>query len=667
MVLSKTKNVQDALKEMGIHSPLDVLEHLPRRYENFTYTPSKNGNYSDKERIVVLGKLRGALPKTLRFSHLSVSRFYFETVEGETFLVEAWNRPYLSKVVLPDVLYTLSGTYDAKRHSLSMLNIFKGEIRKEDALRPVYRLPASLSSLTYRKVVEKALRLEEGKIKDVLPKEYLERYRLPPREVAFRYAHFPKDEEEIHQALRLFKYEEALSFELGTQMVRLANEGLETTRRRMIPMDEFRSFVTKLPYRLTLDQEKAIEDALKDMDSPHLMYRLLEGDVGSGKTLVASLLCYASYLRGEQSAFLAPTDALARQHYRNLRKLFENTPINVVLLLGAMSGVDKRLALDDAADGTGDIFVGTHSLFSKNVHYSSLGLAIIDEQHKFGVNQRTLLLDKGEHTDLLMMSATPIPRTLTMTIYGDLDVSLLNSYPFGKREVEVKTAKSPKELRKAIDESVSSGHRVYVVVPEIEPKAGEKTISVKEVFASYKESYGGKVTLMHGAMDEESKNVAMAAFTSGLCPILVATSLIEVGVDVASANLMIIYHPSHFSLSSLHQLRGRIGRDGSKALCYLVPERGLSEEAKKKLQVFSKENDGFRIAEEDLKLRGPGEVGGTRQSGLPEFRFANIVSDYRVFETARKDAKEILEKTGGEPFEDEKYALLLKKRPSLRS
>ncbi len=667
MILSKTKNVQDALREMDIHSPLDVLEHLPRRYENFTYTPSKNGNYQDKERIVVLGKLRGALPKTLRFSHLSVSRFYFETLEGETFLVEAWNRPYLSKVVVQDELYTISGSYDAKRHSLSMLNVFKGEIPKEDALRPVYRLPASLSSLTYRKIVRKALEIEKGKIKDVLPKEYLERYRLPSRETAFRFAHFPKNENEIHQALRLFKYEEALSYELSTQMVRLANRELETTRRRMIPMEEFRSFIAKLPYRLTTDQEKAIEDALKDMDSPHLMYRLLEGDVGSGKTLVASLLCYASYLRGEQSAFLAPTDALARQHYRNLKKLFEGTPVNVVLLLGAMSGVQKRLALSDAIDGTGDIFVGTHSLFSKNVHYSSLGLAIIDEQHKFGVNQRTLLLDKGDHTDLLMMSATPIPRTLTMTIYGDLDVSLLNSYPFGKREVEVKTAKTPKELREAIDQSISSKHRIYVVVPEIEPKEGEKTMSVKEVYASYKERYGERVTLMHGAMDEESKNVAMASFSSGLCPILVATSLIEVGVDVPSANLMIIYHPSHFSLSSLHQLRGRIGRDGSKALCYLVPERGLSEEAKKKLQVFSKESDGFRIAEEDLKLRGPGEVGGTRQSGLPEFRFASIVDDYRVFETARNDAKEILEKTNGDPSNEEKYALLLKKRPSLRS
>ena len=667
MVLSKTKNVADALKEMGIESPLDVLEHLPRRYENFIYTLPKNGNYQDKERVVVLGKLRGALPKTLRFSHLSVSRFYFETVEGETFLVEAWNRPYLSKVVLPEELYTLSGTYDLKRHSLSLLNIFKGKIEKEEALRPVYRLPSSLSSLTYRKIVEKCLRIEEGKIKDILPQELIERYRLPKREDAFRFAHFPKSEEDIHQALRLFKYEEALSFELRTQMVRLANKGLETTRRRPIPKKEFYSFVSKLPYRLTDDQLKAVQEALADMDSPHLMYRLLEGDVGSGKTLVASLLCYASYLRGEQSAFLAPTDALARQHYRNLKKLFEGTPINVVLLLGAMSGVDKRLALNDAADGTGDIFVGTHSLFSKNVHYSSLGLAIIDEQHKFGVNQRTLLLDKGEHTDLLMMSATPIPRTLTMTIYGDLDVSLLNSYPFGKREVEVKTAKTPKELRKAIDESVSSKHRVYIVVPEIEPKEGKKTMSVKEVYASYKDAYGERVTLMHGAMDEESKNVAMAAFSSGLCPILVATSLIEVGVDVPSANLMVIYHPSHFSLSSLHQLRGRIGRDGSKATCYLVPERGLSEDAKKKLDVFSKEDDGFRIAEEDLKLRGPGEVGGTRQSGLPEFSFANIVDDYRVFETARKDAKEILERTNGNLSKDDRYASLLKGGPSLRS
>lgn len=641
MVLSRSKNVSESLSLLGIETPLDVLEHLPRRFESFFYTPSKHGNYQDKERIVALGKIRGT-PKTLRFSNRSISRFYFETVLGETFIVEAWNRPYLSKSVSLDELYTISGSFDLKRRSLSMLNIYKGEIKKEEALRPIYRLPESLSNATFRSIVMKCLKELEGKIENVIPSYLMAKYRLIDRGTAFKYAHFPKNDEELRQAMRLFKYEEALTFELRTEMVRLANKNLIKKKRNAVPMDKFEAFVSSLPYKLTDDQRRAIDEALSDMDGEHLMYRLLEGDVGSGKTLVASLLCYASYLRGEQAALMAPTDALARQHYATLKKLFSGTKANIVLLLGAMSGVDKRLAMNDAEDGTGDIFVGTHSLFSKNVRYSNLGLAVIDEQHKFGVNQRTMLLDKGEHTDLLMMSATPIPRTLTMTIYGDMDVSILHSFPFGKRSVKVINAKTPKELSESISRSLLNGKRIYVVVPEIEPKEEKKNASVKEVYAQYKKVYGERVTMMHGAMDEESKKVAMIAFTSGLCPILVATSLIEVGVDVPSANLMIIYRPSNFSLSSLHQLRGRIGRDGSDALCYLVPEKGLSEEAERKLEVFAKEEDGFKIAEEDLKLRGPGEIGGTRQSGLPEFNYANIIDDFRVFEAAREDAKEML-------------------------
>ena len=643
MALSRSPNVLAALDELGLKTPLDVLECLPKRFESFIYTKSKNGDYADKERIVILGKVRGDI-KTLRFSSRAISRFYFETIEGETFLVEAWNRPYLGKSVDANELYTISGSFDAKRHALSLLNILKGRITPEESLRPLYRLPMPLSDKTYRQLVSKCLLIKEGKIENVIPDDLRRKYRLIDRETAFRYAHFPHNPEELHQAMRLFKYEEALSFELRTQMVRMANQGLSKHRRTMIDKDKFAAFIAMLPYPLTSDQQRAINEAIDDMNGDTLMYRLLEGDVGSGKTLVASLLCYASYLRGEQAAFMAPTDALARQHYGTLQKLFAGTKINVVLLLGKMSGVNKHLAMNDAMDGTGDIFVGTHSLFSKKVNYSNLGLAIIDEQHKFGVNQRTMLLDKGEHTDLLMMSATPIPRTLTMTVYGDLDVSFLRQFPFGKRKVQVRKPRNAKELSMAINNSLQEKRRVYVVVPEIEPKEGKKNASVKEIYESYRKIYGEKATMMHGGMDEESKQVAMAAFSSGLCPILVATSLIEVGVDVPSANLMIIYRPSNFSLSSLHQLRGRIGRDGKEAYCYLVPESGLSEEAQEKLEVFAKEDDGFKIAEEDLKLRGPGEIGGLRQSGLPSFNYANIVEDYRIFEVARGDAIEMLKK-----------------------
>ncbi len=397
-----------------------------------------------------------------------------------------------------------------------------------------------------------------------------------------------------------------------------------------------------LSYKPTNDQLKAFSECLKDMNSAHVMYRLLQGDVGTGKTLVAALCAYANHLRSEQTAIMAPTDALARQHYENLKEIFEGTNVNIALLVGSLPSSEKRAIAEDLKDGTIDIVVGTHALFSSSLEYAYLGLAIIDEQHKFGVNQRSLLVDKGEHADLLMMSATPIPRTLTLTVYGDLDVSTLTEFPAKKREVKTKILppNDPK-IQNMIDDSLKNNHRVFIVVPQIEGSEKENT-SVLEVAERYKNLYPNKVTLMHGKMDEESKEVAEMAFRSGLCPILVATSLIEVGIDVKSANLMIVYSPTHFSLSSLHQLRGRIGRDGEKATFVMAYKKGDEPESEEKLRVLLNIDDGFKIAEEDLRLRGPGEILGTKQSGLPSFTAINIIDDFRILECARNDATWIL-------------------------
>jgi ATP-dependent DNA helicase RecG len=398
-----------------------------------------------------------------------------------------------------------------------------------------------------------------------------------------------------------------------------------------------------LPYALTKDQRQALEEGLADMDSPHVMYRLLQGDVGTGKTLVAALLAYANHLRSEQTAIMAPTDALARQHYDTLKTLYQGTNMDIGLLVGNMSAEERHAVLQDLSDGTLDLVVGTHALFSKGVDYAYLGLAVIDEQHKFGVNQRSLLLDKGEHADLLLMSATPIPRTLALTIYGDLDVSSLSEFPSGKRNVEtLLLPSSSSKIDALIQDSIASKHRVYVVVPQIEGNEDDDETSVKKVAETYKKRYPNQVTMMHGAMKEEDKTVALMAFRSGLCPILVATSLIEVGIDVKPANLMVIYSPSHFALSSLHQLRGRIGRDGSLAHCVLATSGKESDEEKEKLTILLTTSDGFKVAEEDLRLRGPGELAGVKQSGLPDFAYANLVDDFKIFECARDDATMIL-------------------------
>jgi ATP-dependent DNA helicase RecG len=314
--------------------------------------------------------------------------------------------------------------------------------------------------------------------------------------------------------------------------------------------------------------------------------------------------------------------------------------MEVGLLVGSLTSFERAAVLQDLADGTLDMVVGTHALFSKDVNYAYLGLAIIDEQHKFGVNQRSLLVNKGDNADLLLMSATPIPRTLALTIYGDLDVSSLTSFPSGKRKVVTSLVdKDDPSILSSINASINSHHRVYIVAPQIEEGAKDDT-SAKIIYAHYSKLFPNKVTLLHGKMDEESKQAAFLAFKTGLCPILVATSLIEVGIDVKPANLMIIYSPTHFALSSLHQLRGRIGRDGSEAKCILIKEGEEDEMAK--LDILLKSDDGFKIAEEDMRLRGPGEIAGTRQSGLPDFNYANIIDDFKIFECARDDASYML-------------------------
>ncbi|MCQ2771779.1 MAG: DEAD/DEAH box helicase [Bacilli bacterium] len=435
MKFSSSENINKALTKMGIKTYTDVLNHLPRRYESFEYTPRKNV-YQNKERIVVLGKLRGKPSRPVRFSHRTLHKFYFETTAGEIFAVEAWNRNYLSSFLVEGELYTLSGSYDKKRGVLSLLNIVKGKIEQENAIKPIYSLPSDIENRSFSLLVKKALAYYNGGIDSPVPVSLQEKYRLEPISKAYEHVHFPHTQDDIRKGLRVFKYNEALMFELSNQLVRGANKSLRKPRNRLVDREKLQSFIDSLPYKVGNDQLAAFNACLEDMDSPTVMYRLLQGDVGTGKTLVASLCAYANHLRSEQTAILAPTDTLARQHYETLKELFKNTNVEIALLVGHMDPYEKRNVLQDLEDGTVDIVVGTHALFSKQVNYAYLGLVIIDEQHKFGVNQRAQLVGKGEHADLLLMSATPIPRTLTLTIYGDLDVSTLHEFPAGKRNVK---------------------------------------------------------------------------------------------------------------------------------------------------------------------------------------------------------------------------------------
>lgn len=642
MIPTKSKDLLEALRNIGIVDERKLIEHLPRRYESYAYTAPKTV-YEDKERIVVLGRLRGSKPRPFHFSGRTLYRFYFETTGGQIFLIEAWNRAYLGAFFEEGCLYTLVGSYQKTRHTLALINLTKGEVSSNRALRPVYCLPSSISGYRYQQLALKCLSSLEKDFIDDIPDSLRKKYRLIPLFEAYQKAHSPSSMEDVHQALRTLKYREALHFELRSLAVKGANRLLRKDHRRKVERERLRSFVSSLPCQLTHDQIVAINECVKDMDSQHVMYRLLQGDVGTGKTLVAAILAYANHLRSEQTALMAPTDALARQHYETFRALFEGTTVKIALLTGGLSGIEKHQILEDIADGTIDIVIGTHALFAKAVNYAYLGLAIIDEQHKFGVNQRSLLLDKGEHADLLLMSATPIPRTLTLTLYGDLDVSTLGEFPSGRREVEtlVYEPNNPK-IREIVAKSATNGHRVYIVAPQIH--AQKENSSVLKTYDEYEKAFPNLVAMLHGQMEEEEKEAAIASFKNGTHPILVATSLIEVGIDVKEANAMIVYSPTSFSLSSLHQLRGRIGRDGSKAKFVLAYEpSGEDDFGPEKIAVIANTLDGFKIAEEDLRLRGPGEIAGTKQSGLPAFSVANVIDDFKIFECARDDAAKILE------------------------
>ncbi len=637
-LLTKSERINNCLNKMKIFSFKDVLLHFPYRYDDLALT--KEINLTDKEHVVFFGKISTQLKESF-FNGKSVVQFEIITPVGNKFNINAWNRDYLTKAFFYAQEVTISGVYDARRRLINLVSIYKGEIDADKALKPIYSLPQNISNAEFIKIVDRAFK--NINVTDLfidVPKPFIDKYQLISKLEALNYIHKPKSKDEIYKGLRVFKYEECLHFSIKSKLIREENASLIYSSKTPIDLDKSREFIRNLPYKLTADQNKAVREIVFDMNKQNLMYRLLQGDVGTGKTLVAEIALFANYTRGDQAAFMAPTDALAKQHYANLAKMFAPYNVRVALLRGNSSLKERSAIRQALINKEIDIIVGTHILFSKDINYLCLGLVIIDEQHKFGVNQRMQLLSKGDRADLLLMSATPIPRTLALTFYGDLDISTLSIFPSGKHQIETKIVKSnDKEIISSIQDSLSKNKRIYIVGPKI---AGENSsFSVERLYSYYLKLFPGKVALLHGNLDQDEKDFALKDFYSGNCPIIISTSVIEVGLDVKEANLMIVYEANHFGLSSLHQLRGRIGRDGSTSKCLLVYDED-DEEAYDRLNVLVKSNDGFYIAEEDLRRRGSGELGGVKQSGRDNFTFVNLVEDYKIFEIARSDSLFIL-------------------------
>ncbi len=651
--LTKSPRLNYLLGGMGIFNYYDVVNHLPHRYDDYSYTDETN--IQDKQRVVLFGKVI-SIPKVIRAKGVTIATFDFMSQNRRYYKVVFFNQPYLNNSVKIDGEYSIIGTFNLKRNEVDGQKILKGEVPTEERLKPVYSLPKEFQNYLFAKLALKALNELQGKIYPLVPYDYINKYRLVNKEVALNWAHHPTNYQEVTQALRHLKYEEALLFSIKNQLIRENNKSLSKIRKEPIDLDICKPFLDTLPYKLTEDQRKASEEIINDMNQNALMYRLLQGDVGTGKTLVSFVALYANHLRGDQGALMAPTDALARQHYANALKTFKDTKLKIALLLGSTPASEKKQIKDDLREGYIDIIIGTHALFSKDVQYSSLGLVIIDEQHRFGVNQRIALANKGEHADLLMMSATPIPRSLALTLYGDLDISTLYTFPSTKRDVKTMIFKSDNErIFKAVDYALTNDKQVYVIAPLID-FSEDGRFSVEQLYAKYAFRYRAAVGLLHGKMKQEEKEEILDKFYKNEIKVLVSTQVVEVGIDVKNANTMVIYDATHFGLASLHQLRGRIGRDGSPSYCILVS----NDEDADKLDILTKSEDGFVIAEEDMKQRGPGELTGLKQSGIPDFAFLNIIDDYKIFVVARDDAKEIIKNK-----EDKKYQWLIKHATSL--
>ena len=474
----------------------------------------------------------------------------------------------------------------------------------------------------------------------------LKHYRLVDIRTLVEFIHFPQNPEQIRQVERRVKYEELLKFELKMYYIKYRRREAHQDCEKVFDAEKVHSFIRRLPFELTADQSTVVQAILQDLKSPYMMNRLLQGDVGSGKTVVAGIGVYATILAGYQCAVMAPTEILAQQHFKSFISLFADEPIRIELLTSSNTNKEKKEIYQKLRDGEIDLIIGTHALIVDYVEFKRLGFLVIDEQHRFGVNQRKALREKGLYPDSLFLSATPIPRTLSLTVFGDMDVSQIKTMPKGRLPVKTYVIPSKLESRllNFVKQTCDRGEQVYVVAPLIEESEKMDLENALDLFERYRKYFQNtyQVGLLHGRMTNEEKEAIMAQFKANEVQILVSTTVVEVGVDVPNATLMIIIDAHRFGLSQLHQLRGRVGRGQKQSYCILMSDQ-TTDKAQERLAIMTQTNDGFEIAEEDLRLRGPGDFFGSRQSGLPEFKMADIIADYKILEVARNDAIMIID------------------------
>ena len=638
-----------ALKALNLYTKDDVINYFPYRYN--VYTPVKLRECSEGDTCTITGYVESAAKVFFIRKNLNKLSFAFNT-GSELVNVTIFNRAYLKPNIRIKSYISVIGKYNRKSNTFMASDIKLTPITKT-VIDPVYHLNQGIKRSNFKKLVDEILD-NTVEIKSNVPDYLIEKYNFINKKEAVTNVHKPKDINSLKKADLHLIYEELFTFMLKVSYLKEKNASDGKFNIKSFDEDKVNNFISSLPFNLTDGQKQAVSDIKGDFLSKKKMNRLILGDVGSGKTIVSFIALYMNMLAGYQGVLMAPTEILAVQHFNNMKSLFGDK-LKIQLLTSSTKKGERNKILQNLKNGETQVLIGTHSLLNDELIYNNLGLVITDEQHRFGVNQRQILQEKGKDVDVLYMSATPIPRTLALTIYGDMDITEVRTKPGGRKEIITKIFKNSElknVLEKMLDE-IKAGHQIYVVAPLIDDEEDEK-MNVTSLKDKFDVAFNGMVPtgLLHGKMKPYQKDEVMNSFKNGDTKILISTTVIEVGVDVKNATMMVIFNAERFGLATLHQLRGRVGRNDMQSYCYLI-----SDYDAERLKVLEQSNDGFYISEQDFKLRGGGDIFGIRQSGEQSFKIANLNRDYKILMQCKSDAEEFLKSKNLDDYKVQKEIL----------
>ena len=627
------------LKKLNINTVDDLVTHYPYRYEFIKRSNLKEKCEDDK--VIIDGKVE-MIPILVRLKgNLNKMNFRLATSTKEIVGVSIFNRAYLKNQLLVGTNITVFGKYEKNKNVILASEIRMGLLPKGEKIEAVYHGTVGLNSKAISSFINTALMEYGNELEDYIPKYLLEKYNFLNKKTALNIIHNPSTKEKLKEASIRLKYEELFVYMAKINYLKLKNKNVKDGIEKDFDKEKLDKVIKSLPYELTVDQKIVLNEILEDLTSKRRMNRLLQGDVGSGKTIISIIAMVANYLSGYQSALMVPTEILATQHYETMKEILKDLNVNIALLTGSLPKNKKDLIHEELKLGKIDMVVGTHALIQEEVVYKNLGLVITDEQHRFGVLQRTSLQNKGIMPDVLYMSATPIPRTYALTLYGDMDISTIRTLPKGRKPIKtyLKSYSEIKDVLKMMYEELLKNHQIYVIAPLIEESETLDLTTVNELKDKMNLAFGEKynVGIIHGKLKQTEKDKIMEDFVNNKIQILISTTVIEVGVNVLNTTMMVIFDANRFGLSTLHQLRGRVGRSALESSCILI-----SDYDSERLNVMTTTNDGFEISEEDFKIRGHGDLFGTKQSGDMTFKIADIKEDYKILLQAKKDSMEFL-------------------------